>query len=80
MQSLQARWVSDVPSNEGLQAELLLVEPNGDEHEVRCLVRHNRRIEVFGFPQEIEYLCARYGTPTVFLTAGRVLDPSLGEP
>jgi hypothetical protein len=37
--SLHARWVQEVPSAEGLQADIILVEPNGDEHPVRCLVR-----------------------------------------
>lgn len=77
-QPLQARWVAAVPSNEGQQADLLLVEPNGDEHAVRCLVKPDRKIDIGGQPQDIEYLCARYGTSTVFMTAGRMVDPSLG--
>lgn len=78
MQPLQARWVAAVPSVEGRQADLLLVEPNGDEYAVRCLVKPDRKIDLGGQPQDIEYLCARYGTAIVFMTAGRMVDPSLG--
>ena len=37
--TLQGRFVQSIGSGDGKQADIMLVEPNGDEHMVRCLVK-----------------------------------------
>jgi hypothetical protein len=47
-------------SKEGTQAEILLVEPNGDEHPEGCLCRLSNT-EIFGETVAKDYLNSRYG-------------------
>lgn len=70
--SLRARIVRHVPSLLGKEAVLVLVEPNGDEHQVRCLVKEDGT-DVAGNGESLEYLNARYGSQTVSGVARRTV-------
>lgn len=72
-QSLKARFVRQVPSPDGRQADVVLIEPNGDEHPVRCLMRPTGT-EIGGDGESLNYLNEKYGDAEVCLTAqGAVL-------
>jgi len=57
-----------VPSERGPQADLVLVEPNGDEHYVRCLCEPHRT-EIGGDRVSLTYLNDRYTRDVVGETA-----------
>ena len=64
MVKLQGRLVGYVDSAVGKQADIILVEPNGDQHPVRCLVRqHGTQID--GDGEMIDYLNERYSPQAV---------------
>ena len=63
-ESLTGRFVRHAFSPEGHQAEIVLVEANGDEHPVRCLCRPTNT-EICGDPAMLDYLNQRYGDDTV---------------
>lgn len=65
MAELTARYVCAVPSADGPQADILLIEPNGDEHLVRCLCRINGTTEIGGDGESLAYLNERYGSQIV---------------
>lgn len=67
MQGLQARFLRFVPSTEGTQADLMLTEPNGDEHLVRCLCRPSGSTDIgeVGDGETLGYLNDRYGSQVV---------------
>ncbi|MCC7231084.1 MAG: hypothetical protein IT203_11885 [Fimbriimonadaceae bacterium] len=67
MQGLQARFLRFVYSTEGRQADLMLIEPNGDEHLLRCLCRPSGATDIgeVGDGSIVGYLNHRYGAPTV---------------
>lgn len=76
-QRLRARKIVDVPSPDGPQADLVLIEPNGDECPVRCLIRPDRT-EIAGDGDSIDYLNTKYGEPNVCSAARQaVLGASL---
>ena len=64
MSQLQGRLVGYVYSPEGKQADILLVEPNGDEHAVRCLVKPSGT-DLGGDGETLGYLNNRYGPAIV---------------
>lgn len=67
-----------VPSPDGPQADVALIEPNDDEHLVRCLLRRGAGIEIGGDRDTLTYLTQRYGDEMVSLTAqGIVLGISV---
>ena len=68
MSSLRAELVEYVPSHDGKQADMYLVEPNGDRHRVRCLVKPSGT-DIGGDGDALEYLNSRYGAATVVHTA-----------
>ena len=68
MSGLRSRFICEVPSSEGTQADVMLIEPNGDEHPVRCLVRPTQT-DLFGDPEILEYLRARYTDQVVYKAA-----------
>lgn len=78
MESLTSRFLKEVPSPDGLQAELLLVEPNGDEHHVRCLARQ-QGTDIFGDGEMLGYLNGRYGDREVCLVARDAVIRHLGN-
>lgn len=67
-----------VPSPDGPQADVALIEPNDDEHVVRCLLRRGAGTEIGGDNDALIYLNERYGDEMVCLTAqGIVLGISV---
>lgn len=74
--ALTGRFNAIVASTRGKQAEVWLVEPNGDEHLVRCLV-HSSGIEIGGDGDTIAYLNDRYGAAAVSLTARSIVEASI---
>jgi hypothetical protein len=61
-----------VPSPDGVQADIALIEPNGEEHEVRCLCRENGT-EIGGDEYTLLYLNHRYSPDVVSLSASNVV-------
>ena len=72
MADLQVRLIRYVDSEEGTQADLLLIEPNGDEHRVRCLCKKDGSTDIGeeGDGQVLAYLNNRYG-PVAVCTVSR---------
>ncbi len=68
MNGLSARFIEHVPSSEGSQADVWLIEPNGDEHRIRCLLR-GLSTEIAGSPEALTYLHTRYTDQAVCFTA-----------
>jgi len=68
MTGLKGEFMRFVPSNDGVQAELFLIEPTGEELQVRCLCRHNGKIDigVIGDPQHFERMVKTYSPDVVF--------------
>ena len=79
---LRARLIRYVPSPDGRQADVALIEPNGDEHQVRCLIRPNGT-DICGDGHSLHYLNQKFGDAEVCLAAqGAVLgicDPLSGD-
>lgn len=65
---LRASLIRHVPSTAGNQADIALIEPNGDEHKVRCLIRSNGT-EIGGDEADLHYLNEKYGDQEVCLAA-----------
>ena len=74
MTGLKAEFMRFVPSPDGPQAELFLVEPDGKELQVRCLIRDNGKIDVgvIGDQREFERLLGIYSPDVVFAIAKHV--------
>lgn len=68
MMGLRARLIRHVPSPDGRQADVALIEPNGDEHEVRCLIKPNGT-DIGGDREALHYLNEKYGDEEVCLAA-----------
>ena len=68
LSALRSRILRPVHSMDGRQADIVLIEPNGDEHVVRCLLR-GLETEIGGDPEALTYLNSRYGDPAVCFTA-----------
>jgi hypothetical protein len=68
MFQLRAKWLAAVPAPEGQQADVSLVEPNGEEHTVRCWVRVDGT-EIGGDKETMEYLNRRYGPGELSMVA-----------
>jgi len=71
MGGLNAELVRHVPSPEGPQADVHLVEPNGEKHLVRCLVKPTGT-DLGGDGEVLAYLNDRYGPSTVVQSARQV--------
>ena len=71
MGGLNAELVRRVPSPEGPQADVLLVEPNGEKHLVRCLVKPTGT-DLGGDGEVLAYLNDRYGPAAVVQSARQV--------
>lgn len=67
-QGLRARLIRYVPSPDGRQGDVALIEPNGDEHEVRCLIKSDGT-EIGGEGESLHYLNEKYGDAEVCLAA-----------
>ena len=72
MNVLRAQLIGYVDSDDGTQADLLLIEPNGDKHRVRCLYKRDCSTDIGeeGDGQALAYLNERYG-PEVVCTVSR---------
>ena len=66
---LRARKIESVPSLQGVQADIALIEPNGDEYRVRCLCKHDGSTDIGGDPDVIAFLNAKYGAREFCLAA-----------
>jgi hypothetical protein len=64
MSALRSRFICEVPSPDGRQADVAIIEANGDEHIVRCLIRPNLT-EIGGDFEIVQYLNERYGEEAV---------------
>lgn len=74
MAGLKARKLQTVPSNDGIQADVALTEPNGDEHILRCLCKFDGTTDI-GDPSAgdvMNYLSDRYGDQTVWALTRQV--------
>ncbi|MFI5384963.1 MAG: hypothetical protein ACHQ50_02485 [Fimbriimonadales bacterium] len=73
-EELRGRLIRYVPSPEGRQADVALIEPNGDEHVVRCLLKNGGAgTDLGGDDHDLRYLVSRYGEQGVCLTAQGVV-------
>lgn len=77
MGDLRARFVEPVPSPEGVQAIVVLIEPNGDEYLVRCLCKPDGTTEIGGDPGAIAFLNEKYGDHSLCVAAR---EATLGSP
>ena len=69
---LTGRFVENVYSPEGKQCMLLLIEPNGDQYLLRCLVKaggSKTDIADDRYGATLTYLIERYGRDQVMETA-----------
>lgn len=69
MAGLTANLVAYVPSPEGSQADVELVEPNGDRHIIRCLCKRDGTTDLGGDGEMMEFLYEKYGAQTVWALA-----------
>jgi hypothetical protein len=72
MQGLRAKLIEHVPSPEGTQADVVLIEPNGDEHPVRCLCRRDGTTDIGGDGQMLAFLNRKYGEQSVCSMARQI--------
>ena len=74
MAGLRAELMKRVPSDDGPQADVLFIEPNGQEHQLRCLMRHNALTELGEHiePGHVTYLKDTYGEQVMFALAQQV--------
>ncbi len=66
---LHSRVVRLVDSPDGKQADIMLIEPNGDEHPVRCLCKPDGTMDLGGDGEVLAYLNHRYSPAVVGQTA-----------
>jgi len=66
--TLRGRLIRYVPSPDGVQADIALIEPNGEEHEVRCICRPTGT-EIGGDDETLSYLNERYSPQMVCRSA-----------
>lgn len=66
MNGLRALFMRHVPSADGTQADVLLIEPNGDEHRVRCLCKPDGSTELGAEGETVSFLADKYGEQTVW--------------
>lgn len=66
---LGARVLRLVDSPDGKQADIMLIEPNGDEHLVRCLCKRDGTMDIGGDGEVLAYLNQRYSPEVVGQTA-----------
>lgn len=68
MNHLQAVLMRKVPSDDGPQADVLVIEPDGTEHQVRCLCRSEGETELgeLGDGARLRDLQEKYGQQVIF--------------
>ena len=72
MNGLRAVLMRHVSSVDGIQADVLLIEPNGDEHRVRCLCKHDGSTDIGGDGEMIAFLNEKFGSQTVWALSRQV--------
>lgn len=74
MAGLTARITAEIPSSDGIQAGVALLEPNGDEHVVRCLCKLDCTTDIgeVGDESVFEYLADHYGSQTIWALTRQV--------
>lgn len=72
MNGLRAVLMRHVPSPDGIQADVLLIEPNGDEHRVRCLCKDDGSTDIGGDGEMISFLTDKYGEQTVWALSRQI--------
>ena len=77
MNGLHGRFVNYLPTTEGVQANILLIEENGDEYPVKCLARVSGT-DINGESVYLNYLNQRYGRETVSTVARNTTTGRLG--
>jgi hypothetical protein len=77
MSGLHGRFVSYLPTTEGVRANILLIEDNGDEYPVKCLARVSGT-DINGDPVYLDYLNQRYSPETVCAVARHTTTARLG--
>ena len=77
MNGLHGRFVNYLPTTEGVRANILLIEGNGDEYPVKCLARASDT-DINGDSVHLNYLNQRYGQETVSTVARRTTTGRLG--
>lgn len=67
MNGLRAELMRHVPSPDGPQADVLLIEPSGAEHQVRCLCKSDGSTELgtMGGRERLDLLEEKYGPQVV---------------
>lgn len=67
MNGLRAELMRHVPSPDGPQADVLLIEPNGEEHQVRCLCKPDGTTDLgmMGGRERLILLEVRYGPQVI---------------
>ena len=68
MGPLRGELVRKLASDADCEADVDLIEPNGDRHRVRCEIR-GEITRLTGDGENIDYLNQRYGEPVVCFTA-----------
>lgn len=68
MSGLRAELMRHVPSPDGPQADILLIEPGGEEHQIRCLCRMDGTTELgeLGNGERLRYLEGKYGAQVIW--------------
>ena len=77
MNGLYGRFVNYLPTTEGVRANILLIEANGDEYPVNCLARASGT-DINGETLYLHYLNQRYGEETVCAVARNTTTGRLG--
>jgi hypothetical protein len=63
MNHLRAEFMRRVPSPDGPQADILIIEPTGEEHQVRCLCKSDGTTDlgIMGERERLAVLEEKYG-------------------
>lgn len=74
MNGLRAVLMRHVPSPEGPQADVLLIEPNGQEHQVRCLCKSDGTTDLgeMGNGERLPFLEDKYGAQVIWALARQI--------
>lgn len=80
MGTLRAELMRRVPSPQGPQSDVLLVESSGEEHQVRCLCKEDgtTEISVLDGPERLIVLEERYGEQVIWALCRQITLSSYG--
>ncbi len=68
MNGLRAELMRHVPSSDGPQADVLVIEPTGEEHQLRCLCKADGTtdLDVIGGSERLTYMEDKYGSQVIW--------------